>query len=558
MLAMATGSCTKPAEELKTSRLNILLVVADDLGFTDLGAFGSEIETPNLDSLATNGLIFSSFHASPNCSPTRAMLMSGTDNHIAGFGSMVELLSENQKDQPGYEGYLNSRIATMPELYKAAGFNTFMAGKWHLGKSEEASPRARGFDRSFALMDGGAGAFADMLHFINPTGDPARKAFYREEGVRIDQLPDEFYSTKSYTEKLIEYIEEGRESGKPFLGYLAYTAPHWPLQAPRKSIEKYQGKYDGGYDDLRERRLDASQTLGLTSMYASSFPRLLSEQPWDALSQQEKARQARVMEVYAAMIDDMDHHMGRLIAYLKSIDEYENTVIFFMSDNGPEGHAHEINGPGIARTAENCCDNSIENIGNADSYVWTGPNWAQASNAPSRMYKGFTGQGGVLVPAFIHYPGLAKKGEISDALLHAEDVLPTLLELSEITHPGDGEFMGRTVVPMRGKSFAPILNGDVEHVRSDDDFLAWELFGKRAVRQGDWKATFVPSVEGRDERFPVNVKVDQWQLFNLRDDPGETLDLSNTHPEKQASLIQFWDRYARETGVILPQRPIRY
>ena len=548
-LLCSLAACSGPGSDTSGSddpRPNVLLIVADDLAFNDLGLFGSEIRTPNIDTLARAGVFLTNFHVSPNCSPTRAMLFSGTDSHNAGLGNMFEDLAPNQQGNPGYEGYLNFRVAALSELFLAAGYNTYMTGKWHLGLSEETSPAARGFEKSYALVQGGAGAFDNMLPIVGPG-----KALYRVNGEQLEQLPEDFYSTRFYTELMQEYIDAGLDDGKPFFAYLAYTSPHWPLQAPQESIARYQGVYDAGYDALIEQRLQNLIDRGLVDAGVEPFPRLLDERPWDELSPEEQRYQAKIMESYAAMVDDVDVYIGKMIAYLKEIGEYENTVIFFMSDNGPEGHAMEKAFPEVAEWAEACCDNGYENVGNADSYVWLGPNWARAGNTPLRMFKGYTSQGGVRAPAFFHYPRAMQTAVLNDSIVTVKDVMPTLLELAGIEHPGAGTFQGREVQAMQGRSVVPVLTGARNSIREPGDFMGWELFGKQALRQGDWKILYVPSIPSRDVRLPV-LKPGQWQLYNLADDPAEMNDLAYSNPEKLREMLALWERYTQGINFIYP------
>lgn len=553
--SLIAGTCLLlgniPAKAASTNnRPNILLIVVDDLGFNDLGIFGSEIETPNIDSLAGDGVVLTNFHTSPNCSPTRAMLLSGTDHHRAGLGGMAETLAPNQVGQPGYEGYLNYRIAALPELLRDAGYHTYMTGKWHLGKTPETNPAARGFEKSFVLLEGGAGAFANMLSYMGTA-----KAMYTEDGHTVETLPDDFYSTRFYTRRMIEYIDANRKDDRPFFAYLAYTAPHWPLQAPQESIAKYKGKYDTGYDTLREQRLQRLKELGLVAQTAKPFPRLPGQPAWEELSEHEKRVEAKKMEIYAAMVDDIDIYLGELIGHLKRIHEYDNTLIFFMSDNGPEGHRFERSKL-LSEWAARCCDNNYENMGNPDSYIWYGPNWAQAGNTPLRMYKGFTSQGGVRVPAFIHYPK-SLPGSIRDnELLTVMDVMPTLLDAANIEHPGK-RHPGRPIETMIGASMWPKLTGAANSTHDKNYTVGWELFSKRALRQGDWKIVYLPYHE-RYAPLVSNISANSWQLYNLAKDPSEIHDLANEHPDKLQTMIKLWDKYARENGVILPNRIIGY
>jgi arylsulfatase A-like enzyme len=533
------------AEESVAKSPNVLVIVVDDVGFNDLSIHGSEIQTPNIDKLMRDGVALTNFHVAPNCSPTRSMLMSGTDSHIAGLGGMAESLAPNQKGRSGYEGHLNFSVAALPEVFQDAGYHTYMTGKWHLGLTEETSPAARGFDKSFILGQGGAGHFSNMLQLFGPA-----KAIYREDGKQLDSLPSDFYSTKFYTERMIEYIDSNHSDGKPFFSYLAYSAPHWPLQAPQESIAKYKGVYDEGYEVLKDKRLQALKNLGLVDKDTTVFPRYSDEPTWDSLSDEEKAYQARVMEVYAAMIDDVDIYIGKLIDHLKAIGEYDNTFIFFTSDNGPEAHNLDEAWEGLAEYVASCCDNSYENIGNANSYIWYGQNWGQAGNTPARMYKGFTSQGGIRVPAFAHYPKGIEKGVRSDELLHVMDVMPTLLEFADISHPGS-PYRDREVVGMKGHSMLSLLQGKTGSVHSDDRIIGWELFSKRAVRKGDWKALYEPFHKVLEPRA-VGIKTDTWQLYNLADDPVELNDLSEEKPEKLAEMIVHWNEYVEDTRLVLP------
>jgi arylsulfatase len=534
-----------PVDTGRTSQPNILLVVLDDVGFNDLGYFGSEIRTPTIDGLAEGGMVLTDFHVAPNCSPTRAMLLSGVDNHVAGLGNMHEELSPNQKGKPGYEGHLNFRVAALPEVLQDAGYNTYMTGKWHLGLGEETSPSARGFDRTFTLLDGGAGAFDNMLPIVGPG-----KANYRENGVKLDELPEGFYSTPFYTDRMIEYLEEGRGNGKPFFAYLAYAAPHWPLQAPEASIARYAGVYDDGYDVLRERRLARLQELGMAPDGVEAFARLPEEPAWADLDEDTEKIEARKMEIYAAMVDDVDRYLGELIKYLKASRQYDNTIVVVLSDNGPEAHHLDHGWAALQEWVDSCCDNSLENLGKADSYTWYGPNWGIAGNTPRRMFKGFTSQGGVQVPALIHYPAMVRSGQRSDALLHVTDVMPTLLELAGVNEPGD-QFRDREVVPMQGRSMVPLLRGETSAVHPPDHYIGWELFGKRALRQGDWKIVYEPYHELWEPR-PAGIETDRWQLYNLAQDPTERYDLAQLHPDRLRDMVSLWARYAYENGVILP------
>jgi arylsulfatase len=524
-----------PATPADGRRPNILLVVADDLGFTDLGAYGSEIRTPVIDALAARGRTFSRFRASATCSPSRASLLSGVDPHVAGLGNMFEDLAPNQKGQPGYEGHLNFAVAPLPAVLKAAGYRTYMAGKWHLGRDEATSPAARGFDRSFALLGGGSSHFAERRVMEGEGQAP-----YREEGRLVERLPGDFYSTRAFADRLIEYLDtHPPDDPAPFFAYLAFSAPHFPLQAPDASIAAYRGAYDGGYEQLFDARLAAAKRLGLAPANATGDRRYPGSRPWTALSAAERATEARRMEIYAAMVTDLDTHLGRVIDLLRARGDLDRTIVVFLSDNGAEGHRMETEWPAIVTTAAACCDNTLENMGRPSSYVWLGPDWARASAAPFRLFKGYPSEGGTRVPAVIAGPGV--QHGTSHARAHVRDVMPTLLDLAGVAAPG-GEFQGHQVAPITGLSLRPLLAGRADAVHPDDEVFADELMGKRSVLHGGLKALLMPRPHGTGG----------WQLFDLESDPSEQRDLAAARPADLARLQAHWDAYARRYRVVLP------
>jgi arylsulfatase A-like enzyme len=520
------------------ARPNFLLIVVDDMGFSDLGAFGSEIDTPHLDALATAGVRLTDFHSAPACSPTRAMLMTGTDHHLAGIGAMVETLRPDFEGAPGYEGFLNDRVVTLAELLTDGGYRSILSGKWHLGDTPQTWPAARGFERSFALLP------AAHDHFGREVKSPAfPNPMYAEDNAYVTALPEGFYSSDYFTDRLIGFFEEGKAAGdaRPFFAYLPFSAPHYPLQAPDADIAKYRGVYDEGPDVLREKRLRRLAELGLISPDTAPHPVTTKEPGWDEFTPEQKALSARTMEIYAAMVDRVDQNIGRVVDYLKRTGQFDNTVIVFLSDNGAEGaiaEAMPIHGPIIAKRVRETCDNSLENLGRPNSYIWYGPRWAQAATAPSRLMKGFTTEGGIRVPAFIHWPGAQRKG-IYSVFSTAMDIAPTLLDLAGIAHSAPS-YKDREILPMRGRSLRPWLEGREELVHPEGTSTGWELFGRRAVRQDDWKAVYVPDKDG----------VSKWQLYDLSKDRGEVVDLAPSNPEKLAALLALWRRYVEETGVI--------
>lgn len=538
MAAIAASGCVRPPARL--SNRNILLIVADDIGFTDIGAYGSEIATPHLDRLARRGVVFTDFHTGMTCAPTRSMLMSGVDHHLSGLGNMAEDMAPNQKDKPGYEGYLNFSVAALPEVLRQAGYRTAMAGKWHLGLTPDTGPAARGFDRSFALLQGGAGHFANMMPMVGPG-----TATYSRDGNPVETLPKEFYATDAYAAALLDFLEAGDQS-RPFFAYLAFTAPHWPVQAPRHSIDAHRGRYDDGYDALFARRLTAGKAAGVIPAAATGAPRAPGARPWSALTADERAYEARRMEAYAAMVADLDRAVGRIFDRLDQSGQRDDTLIIFLGDNGYEGHDLRHGFPEAAQWSGECCDNSLANLGMANSYVWMGPDWSRASNPLFRFFKGFPSEGGTRVPAIISCPGQARSGVVDD-FAHVKDVFATVLDWAG-TGVDRSAFPDRTLTLPDGVSILPYLREQAPRIHSPNAIFAQELFGKRAIRQGHWKASWMPSPYGED----------RWQLFDLSSDRSETRNLAHANPDVLAALVAQWDAWAGAHHVVLPDRVTGY
>jgi arylsulfatase len=458
---------------------------------------------------------------------------------------MGELNAPNQMGQPGYEGVLNTRVASVAELLLDNGYHTYMAGKWHLGLKPDEIPHARGFERDFSLLVGGGSHFNDAwnLEWQLP------KAPYTEDGVPVKELPSDFYSTKAYTDKTIQFIEEGRGDGKPFFAYMAFTAPHGPLQVPDDWLRRYKNRYDEGWDGIREKRLERMRELGIVDQEANAADRLYFLPRSSMLVPALRVMQGRKMELYASMVEYMDDQIGRVFDYLKQIDEYENTIVIFISDNGAEGNdlrgmvAGQPGTFGFLHGMNNFAENSHNSIGRKGTYAEYGAAWAQVSMAPFRIYKGWTAEGGIRSPLIVSGPGVKGKGELNkEAILHVMDITPTILELAGIQHPTT--FKGREVAPVQGKSWVGMLEGKNLSPRTSDDWLGWELFGNRAIRQGDWKISWLYQPMGTWD----------WQLFNLAEDPGEQYDLSGKFPEKKMTLVALWDEYVNTNGVIIGNR----
>jgi len=524
-------SCVNVSEQQKAP--NILLVVVDDTGWTDLGSYGSEIETPNVDRLADFGVRFTDFHVSVSCSPTRSMLLSGTDNHIAGLGNMGELLTPNQRGKPGYEGHLNERVVSLAEVLKSGGYHTYMAGKWHLGHEPESFPRARGFERSFALLYGGASHWDDMSGLM----EIETPAHYTMDGETIHQLPKDYFSSRSFTDFLIDAIRENRGDGKPFLAYLAFQAPHDPVQVPEPWLSKYRGRYDDGYQALKAQRAAAAKRLGLVPENADTPSPYPMQQEWSSLGSDQKALEARGMEVYAGMVDNLDYHFGRVVSFLRDIGEYDNTVVIFMSDNGANPW-YSDDYPGNRGSAWLAAfDNDIDNIGKPNSNYAYGIGWSLAGAGPLDRFKMTVSEGGIRSPLLIAGPGV-KGGRTVKAFSYVTDIMPTILEFAGVEHPS--EFEGRTVEPMHGRSLSGVLSGVSTKVYEADDLIGGEMGNGKWMRQGDFKAVYVPKPYGTGA----------WHLYNVVVDPGETRDLSAEMPERLKDLQSAWDLYAEEVGVV--------
>lgn len=555
-------------------RPNFLVIVADDLGFSDIGAFGGEINTPNLDKLAGNGIRFTDFHAAAACSPSRAMIMTGTDHHIAGLGNLIEwtnISGQNdpngtmstavQRGMPGYEGYLNERVVAVPEILRDAGYETLMAGKWHLGLTPEHSPKARGFERSFAHLPACSNhyAYEPQMEGQDETPDFMTMSFialHSDDGKYVKKLPDGWYSSNGYGDKMLQYLKERQEKKskdteeKPFFGYLPFTAPHWPLQAPPEYVKKYRGVYDDGPDALRLKRLENLKKLGMVPKHVEPHPVVADEvKEWADMSDEERANSCRAMEVFAAMVECIDTNVGKVVDYLEETGELDNTFVCFLSDNGAEGAAYEaypIVQSGMIGHLQKYYNNHIDNLGNGDSFIWYGPRWAQAATAPSRLYKAYTTEGGVRVPFFMKPPvgaswktDAAAPGSITHQFSTVMDIVPTILDMAGVQHPAP-LYQGREVVSMRGKSMVPYLVNQADRIHDKEFIHGWETCGRAAVRKGDWKIVFIPKPKGTEK----------WQLYNLAADPGEINDLAEQEPQRLDELMKLWDQYVLETGVV--------
>jgi arylsulfatase len=532
-LLLASAAVVQAESTSNAKPPNILLIMADDMGYTDIGSFGGEIETPNIDTLGKEGVRFSNFHTSVSCSPTRSMLLSGTDNHIAGMGNMVELLTPNQRGKPGYEGHLNNLVVSFAEVLRDGGYHTYMAGKWHLGHKPEHFPHARGFERSFSMLYGGASHWSDMAGLM--VKQPVAKYVVNDKV--LDKLPRDFYSSRSYADFLIDAIRENRGDGKPFLAYFAPTAAHDPIHVPEPWLSKYRGQYDDGYEALKTRRIAGAKRVGLIPKSAPAPDHHPKTKPWDTLSSEKKALESRTMEAYAGMIENMDYHIGRVINFLKDIGEYDNTIIIFTSDNGPNPWDSDEYPDNAGSEWMKQFDNSLENIGRPGSFVGYGIGWAGASAGPLDYFKLTVGEGGIRTPLIIAGPGVKGARQV-DSFAYVTDIMPTILELAKLEHPEN--YRGRKVERMRGRSLAGVTSGSQENTYAKDALIGGEMINGKWMRKGDYKAVLVAKPFG-----PAT-----WQLFNTTEDPGETRDLSKEKPAMLEELKRTWDRYAKDVGVV--------
>ncbi len=521
------------------ARPNIVVLLADDWGFSDVGAFGGEIATPNIDALAQRGVRFSNFHATASCSPTRAMLLTGVDNHRNGVGNMRETVPRAHVGQPGYETVLNNRVVTVASLLRDGGYRTYVAGKWHVGKEAFNLPPARGFDRSIIQADSGSDNWETGKRYL----DLSDKVNWFEDGKEA-VMPADYYSSQFFVDKAIEYIASGARTDKPFFAYVAFQANHIPVQAPKEFIAKYKGRYDKGWAVLRQERRDKAIALGLMPK-DTPMAAMRTTLDWDALSDADKRYQARRMEVYAAMADAMDHHIGRLVAHLKKTGEYDNTVFVFLSDNGPEASDPYALLSGRLWLGWQY-NKALDQLGEKGAYSIIGPSWASAAASPLSTYKFYSGEGGIRVPLIIAgaagMPG-QQANQVFSGFTHINDIAPTLLDLAQLPRPA-GSYRGQPVEPMTGASLMPALTGQTQAIHAADKAIGYELSGNEAVFKGDYKLikNITPVGDGL------------WHLYDIRQDPGETSDLQARMPEVFAAMKSDYAAYAKANGVLpMPQ-----
>ena len=520
LLGLFLGSCS---ENRKNEPPNILLIVADDLGYSDLGCFGGEVETPQLDNLASDGVLMTRFYTTGRCCPSRTSILTGLYPHRAGLGHMIRDLG-----QPGYRGRVSDDAITIAQVLQQSGYRTFMSGKWHLGTDD---PTKHGFEEYFGTLIS-AQSFWDPNQYIRlPEG--------REKRTYND---GEFYGTNALTDYALDFLQEARETpGKPWFLYLAYNSPHFPLQAPKSEIDKYAETYKIGWDEIRQERIERMKQIGILPEETVLTPRSeywawAESEPgvnpdWTDVPEERQMDLARRMAIFAAMIDVMDQNIGRVVSDLKKEHELDNTLIIFISDNGacaewdPYGFDIRTGPNNILYTGD-----QIEEMGGPETYHSFGSGWANASNTPWRLYKHYNHEGGISSPFIVHWPdGLKRKGVIDNRPGHLIDLMPTILDAAGTNYPA--EFNGQKTILLAGESILPLLQGDPV----DDRILYFEHEGNRAVDDGKWKLS---ALKGKD-----------WELYDMENDRTELNDLSGEYPSIVTRLDSLWNIWAKENFV---------
>ena len=520
-------------------RPNFVVLVADDWGFTDVGAFGGEIATPNLDELAQRGMRFSNFHVAASCAPTRSMLLTGVDNHRNGIGNLRETMPQAHLGKPGYLGSLEKRVVTVASLLKDSGYRTYITGKWNVGNEPYNRPDQRGFDRSIVQGDTGSDNWEPNKRYL----PHAAKVNWYEDGKEA-VMPAEFYSSQYFVDKAIGYLEADAQSKKPFFAYLGFQANHVPVQAPQAFIDKYKGRYAQGWTSLRQARRDKAVELGLVPK-ETAMRTMSTTKDWQALSTKEKHHQAREMEVYAAMAEAMDHHVGRLVSHLKKSGQYDNTVFVFLSDNGAEASDYDE----AQIWLKTQYTQETEKLGAKGAYGIPGPGWASASVSPLYTFKFYSGEGGIRVPLIISGVAGMPQNQIHHSLAHVTDIVPTLLELADVNKPGSN-YKGLPIEPLQGSSLLPVLQGKSKRIHPADQAIGYELAGSLALFKGDLKLVknMAPVGDGA------------WHLYDMARDPGETNDLQSQMPDVFKFMQADYAAYAKSNDILeMPEgyNPVR-
>jgi len=510
-------------------RPNILVVLLDDVGYMDFGIYGSNTRTPTIDRLGRSGVMLTRYYSSPLCGPSRASLMTGQDNHVVGAGTLAEVLTEEMRAQPAFSMTWSDDQQTIATRLKEVGYQTFVTGKWGIGDIGANLPNRFGFDRSWVLDATGASNYR-----AKPYLPLYKEVKWFEDGERVD-LPDDFYSSRSIVDKMIGYLDEADRS-RPFFGYLSFMAVHIPVQVPRDYVDKYNGMFDRGWDEMRRERLQKAVDIGLVAEAATLADRADGNRRWADLSDSEKAYWARAMQVNAGMLEAADFHLSRLLDHLSNTGQLDNTLIIVTSDNGPEYNTIGKTSAPPMRAFENLWmsiegwDVSLDNLGQPGSLAGIGPEWASVSAAPLHLFKFNASEGGMRVPMIVAGPGVKAQGFV-DGRAQVADIAPTIL--SAAGAPFDpGEFYGRDQ--------GPLLRGEARDVYGDDGVFGFEVSGMSALYRGDWKITRITAPYGDGV----------WRLYDITEDPGETTDLSAAHPDIFREMQVAFAEYAAENNVV--------
>lgn len=504
-------------------RPNIVLILVDDAALMDFGAYGGEARTPNIDALTQSGVMFRQHYTSPLCAPSRAMLLTGMDNHRTGIATIPEVLPKEQVGQPGYTMHLEPGILTLADRLKAAGYRTLMSGKWHLGSGAGDLPNAHGFDRSLALDASGADNWSPK-----PYMPFYQKAPWYEDGQPAD-MPDSFYSSTLIVDRIIDYLDTSAQD-KPFFAYVAFQAIHIPVQAPPELTAGYDGVYDAGWEALRQSRWERAKQVGLIPEGAALADMPDEMRAWADLSEDDQALYAARMQVNAAMMEAMDIEVGRLVEHLKAIGDFDNTVFIVTSDNGPEPSRGDNDLRLKIWMKTHGYHLGIDGIGEAGSWGFIGPEWAIAAASPHNMFKFLGSEGGLRVPFVMAGPGVPQDVKV-DARTLVSDIAPTLLEMAGVAQQDDA---------ITGRSLEPLLTGTEDAVYKPDDTIAIEVSGNSGVLKGRWKIT-------RNQKPHGDGK---WRLYDIEQDPGETKDLSEAEPEVFADMLAEYAAYSKRVGVL--------
>ena len=519
-----------PLPGAEPAKPNIVLIIGDDVGYSDLSPFGSDIDTPNLAMLAKEGVAFTNYHTPPACSPTRAQLHNGVDHHLIGLGRWDYAPFPGRDGLPGYEGYLTNNKVAVAELLRDAGYHTYISGKWHQGHESHIDPYLHGFEESYVLLEGGANNYTNMgMTAFWPT------AAFTRNGKKVRRLEGD-HSDKYWTGQLIKMISANQDD-EPFYAVLSFQTAHFPLQAPESLIRKYQQRLTEGWEKQRLSRIARQKQLGILSVdYEAPAVSSPEQKNWANLSAADKEYEIKRGALYAAMIEHHDHHIGRLMQYLKTINEYDKTLFIYVSDNGAaiEDFRNGMDGTLGSRWYQQNFDHSFENIGKWNSNIGPGPGWGMSSNTPGSGHKLTINEGGIRVPMIVRHPETVKPGRYSNALTQAMDVAATVLDAASVEHPGT-RYKERKIVPLQGRSVLPVLRKEAVTIYGENEGIVIELLGNGAILMGDWKLMRMRSGMGGSNT---------WKLFNLAIDPEESLDLSDQQPLLAQELLSQYERYA--------------